>query len=121
MSHPETVKPMEIEQREQNGSRQGSRLPTREKLSSRGRVVIADSSQLMAHRKAQLTKQQLVETKKRDALLKEERREKKLEKIIRQIEFEEQMSGELEKEQNEIRRQRQLRAEVYAVSLVLWP
>ena len=117
VSRPEsTVKPLDLEPREQVNSRQGSRLPTREKMGSRGRTVLADPTQMLAHRKSQLAKQQLAEAREREARLEEERELKRQEKMIRQKEIEEKLSESLEQEQEEIRRQRQLKAEVFSSS-----
>ena len=94
MSRPEsTVKPLDLEPREQMNSRQGSRLPTREKMGSRGRLVLADPTQMLAHQKSQLAKQQLAEAREREARLERERELKKQEKMMRQQEIEEKMGA----------------------------
>ena len=113
VSRPEsTVKPLDLEPREQMNSRQGSRLPTRERMGSRGRPVLADPSQMLTHRKSQIAKQQLAEAREREACLEQEKELKKQEKMMRQKEIEEKMGAVLEQEQEEIRRQRQLKEEV---------
>lgn len=108
ISRPQTVKQIELESRGQ--SRQGSRLPTREK--SHKQLPVADPTQLLIHRKSQLAKQKLVETQKIAAALEQEREIQKQQKKLRQAEIEEKMNLVLEGEEIELRRQRKLKAEV---------
>ena len=115
VSRPQTVQQIDTELREQNNSSgQRSCLPTRERSrrSSQAQITVADPTQVLAHRKSELAKQQLIEAQKKEALLEQEREMKRQEKKLRQAEFEDRMSAALKNEESEIRRQRKLKAEV---------
>lgn len=118
ISRPQTVQQIDIEAREQKDSGgQRNRLPTRERsrMSARAQIAAADPAQVLAHHKSELAKQQLIEARKREALLVQEKEWQSQEKKRRQAEFEDRMSAAFKSEEDEIRRQRKLKAEVQNV------
>ena len=115
MSRPRTVQQFDLDSRSSSGQR--SRLPTteRSRKSSRTQVTAAaaaDPAQVLAHRKSELARQQLIEAQRKEAQLEQKRERQEQEKKIRQAEFEDRMSAALKSEEDEIRRQRKLKAEV---------
>ena len=81
-------------------------------------MTVADPTQVLVHRKSELAKQQLIEAQRKDAQLARERERQRQEKLIRQAEFEDRMSAAFKSEEDEIRRQRKLKAEVKLITIM---